>query len=258
MATGADSSEILNKLFFVISDPTRRDILSLLRESEELKVSDVAKAFDMSLNGVSKHIKIMERANIVKRRIDWRTHYISPNWESLQVGYEYLHTYQNFWGTRLEAFVEYININKRDLTMTTLNLQIVRTVKATQQAAFEAWLNPEALKLFMCPGPGMTVPHAENSPEVGGSFLIVMKAGDQEMPHKGKYKVIEKYSRLEFSWISPFQKNIDSLVTIEFKKHGEDQTEVILSHKGFDSEESRGNHEKGWAVILEKFENALK
>lgn len=96
----------LNELFFAISDPSRRKILDLLRETGELSVTDLAQAFQMSLNGVSKHVKILERAHVVKRRVEWRTHYISPDWDQLRVGFEYLSTYHHFWNQRLDAFVQ--------------------------------------------------------------------------------------------------------------------------------------------------------
>ena len=105
----ADKEQELNDLFFAISDPSRRKILDLLRETDELSVTDLAQAFQMSLNGVSKHVKILERAGAVKRRIDWRTHYISPNWDRLQAGFEYLSTYHHFWNQRLDAFVQQVN-----------------------------------------------------------------------------------------------------------------------------------------------------
>lgn len=103
-----DDEKKLNELFFAISDPSRRKILDLLRETDELSVSDLAQAFEMSLNGVSKHLKILERSGVIKRRIDWRTHYISPNWESLQAGFEYLSSYHHFWNKRLDAFVQHV------------------------------------------------------------------------------------------------------------------------------------------------------
>lgn len=103
-----DNEEKLNSLFFAISDPSRRKILDLLRETGELSVTDLAQAFQMSLNGVSKHVKILERADVVKRRVEWRTHYISPNWDQLKAGFEYLGTYHHFWNQRLDAFVQQV------------------------------------------------------------------------------------------------------------------------------------------------------
>jgi len=98
--------ERLNQAFQALSDPSRRRIVALLREAEELTVTDIADAFSMSLNGVSKHLKVLERAGIVRRRIDGREHWLRVRWEALQAPYEWLHFYQYFWSGRLDALVD--------------------------------------------------------------------------------------------------------------------------------------------------------
>jgi DNA-binding transcriptional ArsR family regulator len=73
----------------------------LLREAGELKVGDIAAAFSMSLNGVSKHLKVLEKAGFIERRVDGREHWIRVSWASLQQPYEWLHFYHHFWSGRL-------------------------------------------------------------------------------------------------------------------------------------------------------------
>lgn len=102
---GSDS-DALDRVFAALADPNRRRVLALLREAGELRVTDLAEAFDMSLNGVSKHIKVLERAGVLKRRVDGRTHWLSVSWASLQGPYEYLHAHHHFWSKRLDALVE--------------------------------------------------------------------------------------------------------------------------------------------------------
>ena len=100
--------EQLSLVFHVLSDRTRRKILELLREAGELKVGDLAQAFSMSLNGVSKHLKVLEKAGLIERRIEGREHWISVSWARLQQPYEWLHFYHHFWGERLDALVDYV------------------------------------------------------------------------------------------------------------------------------------------------------
>jgi DNA-binding transcriptional ArsR family regulator len=97
----------LDRVFHCLGDPARRKILALLREAGELKVSDVGKAFSMTQNGVSKHVKVLEQAELVKRRVDGRVHWISVNWSALQPAYEWLHFHHHFWSQRLDALVDY-------------------------------------------------------------------------------------------------------------------------------------------------------
>lgn len=73
-----------------------------------LRVGDLAEFFTMSLNGVSKHLKVLEEAGIVNREIKGREHFLSVNWKSLQVPYEWFHFYHHFWSARLDAFVDYV------------------------------------------------------------------------------------------------------------------------------------------------------
>lgn len=104
--------ERLSTVFQALSDPSRRRIIELLREAGELKVGDIAAAFSMSLNGVSKHLKTLERAGLIQRRVEGREHWLRVDWQALQEPYEWLHFYRHFWGERLDALVDYVTRQK--------------------------------------------------------------------------------------------------------------------------------------------------
>ena len=139
---------------------------------------------------------------------------------------------------------------KNDLTLT-----VTRTINAPPETVFDAWLNPEMLMRFMCPGPGMTTPSATADPQVGGRFDLIMKNGDDEMPHGGVYREIDRPNRLVFSWESPFNAE-GSTVTLEFKPTS-DGTHLTLTHVRFVDEQSRDNHQGGWTAILAKLDGVL-
>ncbi len=141
------------------------------------------------------------------------------------------------------------------LTDTPLSVKIERSISAPPETVFDAWLNPEMLMRFMCPGPGMTTPSAKVDPTVGGRFYLVMKAGDDEMPHGGVYQEIDRPNRLVFSWESPFNAE-GSTVTLDFRAVS-GGTHLTLSHIRFVSQESRDNHEGGWTAILAKLDETL-
>ncbi len=140
-------------------------------------------------------------------------------------------------------------------TTTELELTVERTIAAPPEAVFDAWLDPEMLARFMKPGPDMSVPKAETDPREGGRFEIVMRAGDQDMPHTGTYRKISPHSRLVFTWESPFSTE-DSTVTLDFTPQG-GGTHVRLHHIRFLSEEARDNHQGGWTAILAVLDTAL-
>ena len=106
-STTGTSDARLSRVFQALADPARRRIIALLRESGELPVGVVAEAFSMTLNGVSKHVKVLERAGVVRRRVEGRVHWLSVDWSALQAAYEYLHAHHHFWSTRLDALVDY-------------------------------------------------------------------------------------------------------------------------------------------------------
>ncbi|QBX99781.1 SRPBCC domain-containing protein [Rhodophyticola sp. CCM32] len=138
---------------------------------------------------------------------------------------------------------------------TDLELTTTRTISAPPEAVFDAWLDPALLTRFMTPNPDMTVPSAKTDPREGGRFEIVMRAGEQDIPHGGTYQVIDRPNRLVFTWESPFSTE-GSTVTLTLSP-SEGGTEVTLHHIRFPSEESRDNHAGGWAAILAALDAAL-
>lgn len=141
-------------------------------------------------------------------------------------------------------------------TATELELTISRDIRASRETLFDAWLDPTMLARFMTPGPNMSVPKATTDAREGGRFEVVMRAGDQDMPHTGTYRTIDRPNRLAFTWESPFSQLEDSVVTVDFDEIA-DGTRVTLNHVRFESEESRDNHNGGWTHILETLAQAF-
>lgn len=69
----------LTEILKAASDPTRREILTLLAQNGPTRVTEIAARFEMSLNAVSKHIKVLEGAGLVSRKTLWREHLIEVN-----------------------------------------------------------------------------------------------------------------------------------------------------------------------------------
>jgi DNA-binding transcriptional ArsR family regulator len=98
---------MLDQVYDAIADPTRRAILGMLAEGET-NVGGLAGRFPMSLNGVSKHVKVLERAGLVERTIQGREHRLRLNAEPLREAAMWLEHYRAFWGTRLEALETFL------------------------------------------------------------------------------------------------------------------------------------------------------
>lgn len=91
----------LDAVFHALCDPTRRAILHRLTGGEH-SVSDLATPFQMSLAGASKHIKVLESAGLVRRRIEGRTHLCQLEAAKLAEAQQWLSTYEKFWTVRLD------------------------------------------------------------------------------------------------------------------------------------------------------------
>ena len=93
---------MLDQVYGAIADPTRRAILGVLAEGE-VNVGSLAERFPISLNGVSKHVKALERAGLVERTVQGREHRLRLNAEPLREASMWLEHYRTFWDTRLAA-----------------------------------------------------------------------------------------------------------------------------------------------------------
>ena len=127
-----------------------------------------------------------------------------------------------------------------------------RSIAASAEELFDAWLDPEALAIWMRPGAGIHKTQAAVEARVGGRFEINMHAESGVIPHSGVYQVIDRPRRLVFTWFSPHTGERDSLVTVDFLPRGK-QTEVIVTHEQL-PEAKREAHHGGWTRALEKLD----
>jgi DNA-binding transcriptional ArsR family regulator len=92
----------LDAVFHALSDPTRRSIL-LRIASQSRTVSQIAHPFSMSLAAVSKHLKVLERAELIVREKQGSFQLISINAGPMKHAHRWLSHYEQFWGERLDA-----------------------------------------------------------------------------------------------------------------------------------------------------------
>jgi DNA-binding transcriptional ArsR family regulator len=100
-----DSQRYFDLTLTALAHPVRRKILERVMQAE-LRVTQLARPFAMSLNAVSKHIRILERAGLVNRRRVWREHLVSFNPEPLDQVSAWIEKSRAFWTARLEALDE--------------------------------------------------------------------------------------------------------------------------------------------------------
>lgn len=106
--------EDLSRVLKAAGDTTRRRILTLLVQEGALRVTALAAHFEMSLNSVSKHIKVLEEAGLVTRRTVGREHFIAPELAPLRLAEQWFGQLKSIWELRLSALEELLVTGDQD------------------------------------------------------------------------------------------------------------------------------------------------
>jgi DNA-binding transcriptional ArsR family regulator len=101
------TQESLTRVFSAVADPTRRAILRALAK-HPATITEIAKPFPVSLNAVSKHVMVLERAGLVRREIRGREHLCRLEPRPLRDATVWLDHYRQFWDVRLDALERYV------------------------------------------------------------------------------------------------------------------------------------------------------
>jgi DNA-binding transcriptional ArsR family regulator len=105
------ANEALNRTLLALADPTRRALLHRLAEGDA-RVTDLSAPFDMSLAAVSKHIRVLERAGLVRRTIRGREHLLAFDGRGLRSAAEWIAAQRGVWERRLDA-LEHVLVKRR-------------------------------------------------------------------------------------------------------------------------------------------------
>jgi DNA-binding transcriptional ArsR family regulator len=103
----------LNHTFAALADPTRRAILARLTRGEA-SVTELARPFQVSLPAISKHLRALERADLISRRRLGRLHRIRLNPKPLRQAAGWLSRYERFWSRRLDALEAYLRKTQKE------------------------------------------------------------------------------------------------------------------------------------------------
>ena len=134
----------------------------------------------------------------------------------------------------------------------TIEIKVERTIPAPPDEVFDGWLDPKI--------PGNPWNAAEKfilDPKVDGLFYWLLKG----TPHYGRFTEMERPGRIQHTWMSPNTSGQESIVTLTFKKQGED-TLLTLVHSGLPDNEPARGHDRGWnyfvGIFCEQFGNGSR
>src|SRR3984893_15735147 len=98
----------LDRVFSALADPTRRAILQSLT-LRPATINEIAKPFPVSLNAISKHVMVLERAGLLRRGIKGRQHHCRIEPSPLRQADAWMAHYRQFWDDRLDALAVYVD-----------------------------------------------------------------------------------------------------------------------------------------------------
>src|SRR6059036_4292594 len=101
------SASTLDRTFAALADPTRRSILAHLARGD-LCVTHLAKPHDMSLPAVSKHLRVLEKAGLLRRRRYGRVHEMQLEARPLEQAAQWVEEYRKFWEGSLDRLAAYL------------------------------------------------------------------------------------------------------------------------------------------------------
>lgn len=134
--------------------------------------------------------------------------------------------------------------------MNSQTVTVRKTLRVSCEEVFDAWLDAEGMRTWMCPGP-VTYSEVKLEPRVGGQFEIVMRAPGADIVNRGEFRVLDRPARLQFTWISSRWDNQETLITIDLTAR-EGHCDLLLTHQRFPMDHSGEQLQLGWGQILEK------
>ena len=102
--------EQLNTVFAALADPTRRAIIERLAQGGA-SAGELAEPFGISKPAISKHLKVLENANLIVRKKDAQWRLFELKSDSLKVALDWIARYRQFWEDQLDALSDYLNNN---------------------------------------------------------------------------------------------------------------------------------------------------
>ena len=130
----------------------------------------------------------------------------------------------------------------------TMDLTFNRTIAASPAEVFDAWLDPTH--------PATPFNGSEKlllDPKVDGMFYFRHLMEGTELPHFGRFTIVDRPKKVQYTWMSRHTRGLESVVTVTFQKKGDD-TLLTLNHAGLPDDEMGRAHDDGWKHYLGLFD----
>jgi uncharacterized protein YndB with AHSA1/START domain len=137
----------------------------------------------------------------------------------------------------------------------TITITLNRTIPASPAEVYDAWLDPAT------PGTPWARSECEKvllDPKIDGLFYFKRVSPERvDFPHFGRFVVLDRAKKIEYTWMSPFTHGLESVVTVELEKKGDD-TLLQLRHSNLTDDDMGQLHNPGWIsrvdALVERFQ----
>lgn len=131
-------------------------------------------------------------------------------------------------------------------TTKTMELKFDRTIPAPAAEVFDAWLDPNVPV-----NPFSGTKKLIFDPRENALFYFVHRHEGMDMPHYGLFTTVERPRKVQYTWMSPFTRGLESIVTVTFTEKG-GETLLSLSHANLPDDDFGRAHDGGWKSYMKK------
>jgi uncharacterized protein YndB with AHSA1/START domain/DNA-binding transcriptional ArsR family regulator len=195
----------LNTIFGSLSDATRRDILERL-SGGEMTITEIAKAYDMTLPAISKHLGVLEHSDLIVRERRGRQNFIRLSPDALQIAGDYLEYYESVLDNRLDSFRVFVDEKtskksapRRKKKVKPQEMTLTHVLNADPETVWRQYTDPKSVMSWWGPS-GTQLLSCENDVRVGGVWRFVLQGTDgNSYVFSGTYTNVSWPNKLVYS-----------------------------------------------------------
>jgi uncharacterized protein YndB with AHSA1/START domain/DNA-binding transcriptional ArsR family regulator len=234
-------------VFRAIGDPTRREILGLLRIGR-YTVGEIAANFRTSRPAISKHLRVLQSAGLVVTRPEGTARICELNATPLRAVGEWLQDYEAFWSESLGGLKRYIEEKPMKPAVGSGTIVQEITIGAPAERVFDALTDPNERVAWWGSKGRFETTSMESDLRPGGKWMMRGMGMGKPFSVFGEYRTIERPRLLVFTWLPSWQDDATETVVRFDLEETDGRTTVRLTHSGL-TESGRVQH-KGWPQIL--------
>jgi uncharacterized protein YndB with AHSA1/START domain len=190
------------------------------------------------LNGVSSHLKVLERARLIRRARRGRNQFLTLEGKTLREIAR--------WALRYERY--FCRKEPQAMTLTrqkTIELTLTRSISTSPAEVYDVWIDPKTPG-----GPWFGTAKAIVQPVVDGLFYHFVQFEGHDWAHYGRFVTLDRPSRIEHTWVSEATRGLESRVSLTLDSQ-EDGTLVTLHHENLPDDDMGRRHREGWGFVLD-------